>query len=281
MKVFLTCKDHTVTNEEFQLLLDDSLEMLITSPQPSVENLASYYESEDYISHTNSKKTLFDKMYQLVKKHAIRKKVALINAYVDDNSKTNSILDIGCGTGDFLIACKKRGWSITGIEPSKKANSFAQGKLETAILNDISEIKNQKFDCISMWHVLEHVPNLENYIKSLKRLLNPNGTLIVAVPNFKSYDANHYGKFWAAYDVPRHLWHFSKKSIRLLFEKEKMNIVKMVPMKFDAFYVSLLSEKYTIGKSNPFRAFMIGLRSNFSALRSKEYSSIIYVLKNN
>ncbi len=131
-----------------------------------------------------------------------------------------------------------------------------------------------------MWHVLEHVPDLDFQIKELKRLLKPTGTLIVAVPNFKSYDANYYQEFWAAYDVPIHFWHFSKKAIELLFQKENMKLSKVLPMKFDSFYVSLLSEKYKTGKMNYFSAFFVGLRSNWKARRTNEYSSLIYVLKN-
>jgi 2-polyprenyl-3-methyl-5-hydroxy-6-metoxy-1,4-benzoquinol methylase len=132
-----------------------------------------------------------------------------------------------------------------------------------------------------MWHVLEHVPNLENQIKELKRLAKPNGTIIIAVPNFKSYDAKYYGKFWAAYDVPIHFWHFSKTAIKLLFEKEEIKLEKVLPMKFDSFYVSLLSEKYKNGKMNFIKAFWIGFISNWKAKRSLEFSSHIYVLKNN
>ena len=131
-----------------------------------------------------------------------------------------------------------------------------------------------------MWHVLEHVPDVEHQIKELKRLLKPNGTIIVAVPNYKSFDAQHYGKFWAAYDVPRHLWHFSKTSIEKLVSREKMKVVKILPMVFDSFYVSLLSEKYKTGKMNFIKAFWIGLRSNVKANSTKEYSSHIYMIKN-
>lgn len=131
-----------------------------------------------------------------------------------------------------------------------------------------------------MWHVLEHVPDLQNQIKELKRLLKPNGAIIIAVPNFKSYDAKYYGEFWAAYDTPRHLWHFSKTAIKKLFQNENIELVKILPMKFDSFYVSLLSEKYKTGKMNFIKAFFIGLKSNWKAKEKFEYSSHIYVLKN-
>ncbi len=144
----------------------------------------------------------------------------------------------------------------------------------------ISQNNNKKFDIISLWHVLEHVPNLEEYILNLKKLIKPNGTIIIAVPNYKSFDANYYGKFWAAFDVPRHLWHFSKRSIRLLFAKENMEVVKILPMKFDAYYVSLLSEKNKNNKTNFIKAVWIGFQSNLKAKSNFEYSSLIYLLKN-
>ncbi|MFK5880189.1 MAG: class I SAM-dependent methyltransferase [Flavobacteriaceae bacterium] len=275
----LICKDFTVSKEEFELVLDSNLEILVTTPQPSIEKLGAYYESESYISHTDSKQSFFDRIYQLVKIYTISKKVKLVSKFLDNYSK-NSILDIGCGTGDFLLSCQKGGFSVTGIEPNQKAKTLTTSKVTSKIYSDISEITSQKFDCITMWHVLEHVPNLEEYISNLKQLLKPNGTLFVAVPNYKSFDANHYGRYWAAYDVPRHLWHFSQKSISLLFKEEGMKVVKTIPMKFDSFYVSLLSEKYKNGKSNPLNAFFIGLKSNLKATHTSEYSSLIYVLKN-
>jgi len=170
------------------------------------------------------------------------------------------------------------------VEPNAKAKISAENKLKGAfvseIYSEIIQLNNEKqFDVITLWHVLEHVPNLDEYISTLKKLLKPNGILIVAVPNFKSFDANYYKQFWAAFDVPRHLWHFSKKSIQLLFAKQEMNILKILPMWFDSFYVSLLSEKYKHGKSNFLKAFYIGFLSNLKASRTKEYSSLIYLLK--
>jgi 2-polyprenyl-3-methyl-5-hydroxy-6-metoxy-1,4-benzoquinol methylase len=274
--VYIKVKDHSVSGEKFELLLDEELQLLKTHPQPELENLGKYYESEDYISHTDAKRSLFEKIYHWVKIYSLNKKVSLINSL---HKSKGSLLDIGAGTGDFLVTAKANGWQITGIEPNENAKKLAVSK-GVSFENRIEHIENQQFDVITMWHVLEHVPNVEHQIKELKRLLKPNGTIIIAVPNFKSFDAGYYGEFWAAYDVPRHLWHFSKTSIEKLFGKENINLVKILPMIFDSFYVSLLSEKYKNGKMNFFKAFFIGLRSNWKANQSKEYSSHIYVLKN-
>ena len=275
-KHFLTVKDHSVSKEIFELYHDETLDMLITFPQPDLENLGKYYESEDYISHTDNKRSLFEKAYHFVKNIALKNKLNLING---EQSQKGRILDIGAGTGDFLLTAKNDGWETIGVEPSDRAKNIAIQK-GISFVNEISDLENNSFDVITMWHVLEHVPNLELQIQELKRLLKPTGTLIVAVPNFKSYDAQHYKTFWAAYDVPIHFWHFSKKAIQSLFDKVDMKLEKVLPMKFDSFYVSLLSEKYKTGKMNYISAFFIGLKSNLKAGSTKEYSSHIYVLKN-
>jgi 2-polyprenyl-3-methyl-5-hydroxy-6-metoxy-1,4-benzoquinol methylase len=275
-KHFLTVKDYSVSKETFDLYYDETLDMLITHPQPSLENLGKYYESEDYISHTDNKRSLFEKLYHFIKNIALKNKLNLINSLQPQKGK---ILDIGAGTGDFLSVAKNDGWQTIGVEPSDRAKAIAKNK-GVSFVEETSELENHSFDVISMWHVLEHVPDLDKQIKELKRLLKPSGTLIVAVPNFKSFDAKHYGKFWAAFDVPIHFWHFSKTAIQLLFEKEAMKLEKILPMKFDSFYVSLLSEKYKSGKMNFIKAFFTGLQSNLKAKKNFEYSSHIYILKN-
>lgn len=283
---YLTCKDHTVSQENFDLLYDKDLDMLITSPQPQPDQLGSYYESEAYISHTDSKNSFTDKLYQWVKNYTLKQKVKLINSF---KTKDKELLDMGCGTGDFLKVCQQSGWKVNGAEPNKKARQLAFKKLQRIsgsqnafnLEKDIQFYlkKGFSFDVISMWHVLEHVPNPEAYISDLKKLLKPEGVLIIAVPNYKSYDAKYYKEFWAAYDVPRHLWHFSQQSVGLLFSKQKMKVVKTLPMKFDSFYVSMLSEKYKNQKGNLLSAFKTGLISNLKAEKDFEYSSLIYLIK--
>jgi 2-polyprenyl-3-methyl-5-hydroxy-6-metoxy-1,4-benzoquinol methylase len=275
-KHFLTVEDYSVSKETFDLYYDETLDMLITHPQPSLENLGKYYESEDYISHTDNKRSLFENLYHFIKSIALKNKLNLINSH---QPTKGSLLDIGAGTGDFLTVAKKDDWKITGIEPSDRAKSIAKNK-GVAFVESTNELEKESFDVITMWHVLEHVPDLDTQIKELKRLLKPTGTLLIAVPNFKSFDAKYYGKFWAAYDVPIHFWHFSKTAIQLLFDKEEMKLEKVLPMKFDSFYVSLLSEKYKSGKMNYPKAFFIGLQSNWRAKKDLEYSSHIYILKN-
>jgi 2-polyprenyl-3-methyl-5-hydroxy-6-metoxy-1,4-benzoquinol methylase len=273
-KIHLSTKDYLVSGNTFGLIYDPQLEMLKTTPKPSVDELPKYYESEEYISHTDNKSGLFAYLYQLVKKWSLQKKTKLI---FQENNGTGTLLDIGAGTGDFVKAAKESGWKVEGIEPNEKASSLATEK-GISLKPKISDFEGQRFDVVTMWHVLEHVPNLEETIQQLNNLIKPGGILIIAVPNFKSYDAKYYGKFWAAFDVPRHLWHFSKKSMESLFA-ENFKLQKTKPMIFDSFYVSLLSEKYKTGNKFSLKAFYIGLLSNMKAMHTKEYSSHIYCFK--
>lgn len=275
-QLYIRTKDYSVSQESFDLIYISEKDVLQTIPQPLPDNIASYYESEDYISHTDSKRNWFEKLYQGVKSFSIKRKLKLIEK---NTSKKGLLLDYGCGTGDFLAYAKKSGWSTLGYEPNSKAKVIAKEK-GIKILDNLKELDDNSFDVISLWHVLEHVYQPEATIAEFKRLLKPDGVLIIAVPNYKSYDANHYKEFWAAFDVPRHLWHFSKSSIQQLAFSQNMYVKKIVPMWFDSFYVSLLSEKYKTGKFNFFIAFWIGLKSNLLGIRSKEFSSHIYILKN-
>ncbi|MFQ3181853.1 MAG: 2-polyprenyl-3-methyl-5-hydroxy-6-metoxy-1,4-benzoquinol methylase [Polaribacter sp.] len=273
LQPFLSCKDHTVSGEVYKVMINKEYDMLVTSPVP--KNLASYYKSVNYISHTDSKKSLLDKVYQRVKNTTLKRKLKLIDSF---KTSSKNILDVGAGTGDFLKVCRNNSWNVFGVEPNLDARNIAAKKGIT-LQESLSEVKNIQFDVITLWHVLEHVEDLSAYISTLNKLLSKDGKLLIAVPNFKSEDANYYKEFWAAFDVPRHLWHFSQTSIFKLFSSENMIVEKAIPMKFDAYYVSLLSEKYKSGKMNPIKSFYRGFVSNLKANRSKEYSSLIYVLK--
>lgn len=271
----LDLKDYFLTQENFSIYKDEKTGVHFTFPQP-LENLSKYYESENYISHTDGKKSLFEKIYQIAKGYNLDQKLQLIKK----TTHGKSILDYGCGAGDFLLHMKNNGYEVMGMEPNEKANAISKNKIgkDNVVNCELQEI-NRKFDVITMWHVLEHIPNLQETIQELKKHLNEYGTLIIAVPNHLSYDANYYRNYWAAYDVPRHLWHFNPKSIKALFNNFGMKIEKVSPMKLDSFYVSLLSEKYK-GNSFPYlKAFYVGLKSNLKAQKTGQYSSLIYTIK--
>lgn len=269
-------KDFLVTGEEFSLVLDSEIpEMLRTMPRPFPHELHKYYESSAYISHTDAERNFTEKIYQKVKKYNLAYKKKLLSRF-----SPTSVLDYGCGTGSFVAYLHTSGISAYGYEPHDNAINIAKQKLRNSLLTR-EEAFSKKYDIITLWHVLEHIPNYDLILSELKKCLTPGGRIIIAVPNYHSYDAKFYKNYWAAYDVPRHLWHFTSKSIQSIAKKFGTIIEYTMPMYFDAFYVSLLSEKYKgTNKVLAFlRAMLIGGVSNTKAIFSGQYSSIIYVLK--
>jgi len=276
----LECLDYSTSKEEFTIVSCETCDFTFTNPRPKDNSLAEYYKSDMYISHTNNTKGLFNLMYHTVRKYAIRTKLSLLKRI----SKNKNHLDIGCGTGDFLNACKNAGYNTKGIEPSKLAREQAirNFNLSVSESTDLNQYKRNQFDSISMWHVLEHVPSLNKTIEEFNRILSDKGKVIVAVPNHKSWDAEYYNKFWAGWDVPIHLWHFSKLSIEKLFFKYNFKLIEIKPMLFDSFYVSILSEEFKTGKKKFIRGFVIGLASNIIGyFKKRGHSSIIYVFEKN
>jgi len=277
-KPFLVCVDHTVSRETFNIVECESCGFKFTNPRPNESDLGKYYKSEEYVSHSNTNKGFINSVYQTVRKYTLLKKLQLVSKHF----KTGKILDIGCGTGEFLNTCKNAKWETLGIEPDDDARNMAIKNygLDIRKESDLSGLADSSFDVISMWHVLEHVPKLNERVEELKRLIKPTGIIIIAVPNCESLDAKSYKELWAAYDVPRHLYHFIPKDIETLFQKHGMKVFQTLPMVFDSFYVSMLSEKIKTGRTNVIRSTWNGFRSNLSALRSgKKYSSQIYLIR--
>ncbi len=280
LSLFLSCKDYTVSRETFSIEKCKSCGFNFTNPRPTSSEIGKYYESEDYISHSNTNKGIINRIYQGVRKYTIQKKVALINSFVKETDK--NILDIGCGTGEFLNACKNDGWNAQGIEPSLNARKLAIDNYGLVVSEEafLKNLKPACFDIITMWHVLEHVHELNTRVDELKRLLKNNGAIIIAVPNRSSYDATFYKEYWAGYDVPRHLYHFVPETMKMLLKNHGLEMANLLPMKFDSYYVSMLSEKYKTGKSDLINAFLKGWLSNVKAGgNAGKYSSIIYVIK--
>jgi len=276
---YLTCKDYTVSGEEFRIVNCTNCGFKFTNPRPEEEKLGAYYKSEEYVSHSNTNKGIINKLYKIVRSYTLGSKLKII----DKRSIKGSLLDYGCGTGMFLAHAKSSTWNVTGIEPDLSARSFAIKENNLNVFADERDLEkefpNTQFNCITLWHVLEHIPHLGKTLTWLSAKLEQNGTLVIAVPNYTSYDAVVYGKHWAAFDVPRHLYHFNIKSINELLVQYGFILQETLPMKFDSFYVSMLSEKYKHGKPNLIRAFLTGLQSNFKATSASGYSSVIYVFK--
>jgi SAM-dependent methyltransferase len=275
----LRCIDHTVSHETFAITTCSVCGFLATNPRPADEDLSRYYQSTAYISHTDKADSVIDKIYKLARTFTLRWKENLITKYAD----AGLLLDYGCGTGDFLSYCTQKQWKTVGVEPATKARSIALSKLGSNIHPSLQEAPHAKYDAITLWHVLEHVSDLATLITQLRNMLKEDGTLFIAVPNYKSYDGEHYQSKWAGYDVPRHLWHFTPDSMKKLLSKNNLRVMAIHPMKLDAYYVSLLSEKYiNNGKATVYsfmRAFFLGLTSNIRARKTGNYSSLIYVIK--
>jgi 2-polyprenyl-3-methyl-5-hydroxy-6-metoxy-1,4-benzoquinol methylase len=275
---FLQSSDFFLTKEEFRIVSCNSCGMKFVNPRPEADEIGKYYESPDYASHDTAKRNALNFLYKKVRNISIKKKVHL----VEEHAKGKKILDIGCGTGEFIFVCKQHGFDVTGIEPTEKPRSFAQNEYKLNVYKEdyLNRITHPEFDVITLWHVLEHVHLLHERMNKIVEIMNADGTVIIAVPNCDSWDAHYYGKFWAAYDLPRHLYHFSQETMKILARNYSLKIEKIIPMKLDAYYISLLSEKYAKGKQNYFQAIINGARSNNFARRNKiNYSSLIYVLK--
>ena len=268
-------KDWMITQESFTIQKCLGCGFHFTNPIPSEETIGSYYKSEEYVSHSSTNKGLVNKLYNLVRTITLDRKVSLIRSY----AKGNAVLDIGSGTGHFLNACNLAGLDVQGLEPDSDARSFAKESfgLELQPLETLQTIESNSKDIITMWHVLEHVYHLKRDVAEITRVLKDKGTLFVAVPNMNSFDAKVYKEHWAAYDVPRHLYHFQENTIKKLFSQFDMECVNIYPMKFDSYYVSMLSEKYKGG--NILKAFFNGWLSNMKS-DTNGFSSQIYVFKN-
>jgi 2-polyprenyl-3-methyl-5-hydroxy-6-metoxy-1,4-benzoquinol methylase len=276
---FLVCKDYTVSGENFEIVYCTNCQTGITQNIPDQASIGVYYHSDNYISHSNTKKGFINQLYHSARNFMLKKKYQLIRKAT--GLEVGKLLDIGCGTGYFLQTMKAHRWEVTGIEADEGARQFAQNQFDLNVLmpEQILTLSEKQYDVITLWHVLEHIHDLHGIWQNFKRLLKPNGRLIIAVPNHQSYDAKHYQAYWAAYDVPRHLWHFSPTSLELLAERYDFRISDKKIMPFDPFYIALLSEKY---KNSPLGMFFGGLHGGIALIKSwldpNVSSSIIYVL---
>ena len=274
----LTAQDYTVSGEEFEIWECKNCTQRFTQNIPDEQNIGKYYQSENYISHSDTSKGLINNLYHRVRNRTLIQKRNLIEK--ETGKKAGNILDVGAGTGAFLNTMKNANWNCTGIEPDKTAREKALQlyNLNLKKAENIYLLSSQSFDAITLWHVLEHVHELHKYIQQLKNLLSPHGKLFIAVPNYTSGDEKIYKQYWAAYDVPRHLYHFSPKSMKVLLNAHGLKIEKMKPMWYDSVYVSMLSEKYKTGNSRPIRALINGTVSNIETVfDNTKCSSLIYI----
>jgi 2-polyprenyl-3-methyl-5-hydroxy-6-metoxy-1,4-benzoquinol methylase len=274
----LRAKDYTVSGDFFEIWECAACKGRFTQDVPGKEEIGPYYKAESYISHSDTRKGLVNKLYHLVRSRTVSGKRKLIEQFT--GKKQGTILDVGCGTGFFLHEMEKAGWQTEGVEPDEGARAAARQlyNLDIKPADTFFNLEENKFDAITLWHVLEHVHELHEYLEKLKRLLKPDGKLFIAVPNYTSYDACWYNEYWAAYDVPRHLYHFAPQSMELLLKNHQFNLTGTKPMWYDSYYVSLLSEKYKKGKTNFLRAAWKAFSSNYKAGTDyRNCSSVIYI----
>jgi 2-polyprenyl-3-methyl-5-hydroxy-6-metoxy-1,4-benzoquinol methylase len=276
----LECKDHTVSKEEFEIWECSNCTFRFTQNVPDEASIGAYYQSAEYVSHSDTKQGIINRLYHIVRNYTLQSKRNLVQKVV--GLKNGNLLDVGAGTGAFAHTMLQAGWKITGLEPdtTARANALLNYDLKLSELTNLHQLESNSFDAITMWHVLEHVHDLHGYLETYLRILKPDGRLIIAVPNYTSYDAAVYKEYWAAYDVPRHLYHFSPASMQTLLEQKGFLLETVKPMWFDSFYVSMLSEKYRNGKENFVRAVWVGIISNLKAVFNiRRCSSVIYVIR--
>lgn len=276
-QIHLWIKDEFLTHEEFQIHECQKCALLFTEPRPSKDKIGEYYKSEEYYSHQENKHGFIPKVYESVKSINLKHKYKIATKGL----KAGKVLDIGCGVGDFLHTMEKHGWECTGVEPSEEAKIIARKRIKANLYapEEINQMPNASFDIITMWHVLEHVDDLKWQVEQLTRLIKPNGRIVIAVPNYKSYDAEYYKELWAAYDVPRHLNHFNKKTLSNIFKTNGLNLLKTDKLIWDAYYISFMSEQYRHHKLPLLKGAFRGLISNCKARRSGEWSSLVYVFE--
>ncbi len=276
---FLECEDHFLTHEKFNLAKCPACGFLFTKDPPSETAIQSYYESADYISHDDKATGLVNAIYRVVRSVMLGRKRNLVKKLTQLNN--GSVLDIGSGTGYFLSEMKRSGWKVKGIEINPKARHFSVESLGLDVISPdaIDSLPESEFDCITLWHVLEHFHDPDGYVREVRRMLKPSGICIIALPNSHSPDAKHYGNFWAAYDVPRHLWHFSPSTFRKFSEKNGFDLLGIKRMPADVFYISSVSEKYKGTRLSFFTGLLKGVWFSIRTLFNREgSSSLIYIL---
>jgi len=279
LETVFSTKDYLVSGDSFDIEECSVCQLRLTNPFPEKTEIDRYYESEEYISHSEESKGMFDSIYNMVRSYMLGRKTSIVKRSA--GSSEGSVLDIGCGAGHFLNTMKTNGWDIKGVDASSKARELVKNKfgIDTISPDDWMDSEG-KYDVITCWHSLEHVHEPWEYLQKIKHQLKENGILLVALPNYDSTDGSKYGANWAAYDTPRHLYHFTPASIQTIMNQNGFSVQRSCRMNFDPFYVSLLSASHK--GSSAISGILNGFISWFiSAFKKEKCSSLIYIMKVN
>ena len=268
-----TTKDYLGSNEKFEIVWSKYKGIAKTYPKPLKNNLKEYYNSENYISHNPKAIGLISLIYLAIRSLMNRNKLKMIKPFLSKNDK---VLDFGSGSGSFLYKLNFK-YESFGVEP----NDFARSTSLAKGLRVVSAMKEYKvkFNMIFLWHSLEHVYDINKTINEFSQKINSKGILVIALPNIRSFDAKKYKSFWAGYDVPRHLWHFTEEGIIDFLERKKFKFIKKRPLFWDAIYISYLSEKYRKSKFSLIKGVFWGIISNLTAIKTGEFSSKVYFFR--
>jgi 2-polyprenyl-3-methyl-5-hydroxy-6-metoxy-1,4-benzoquinol methylase len=273
----IICQDHLVSKESFAITRCDQCSFLFTNPRPNKKHIAKYYQSSDYQPHKSRTNTPLEWVYAYLRNKGFRRKRNII---ANNGHNTGTLIDIGTGTGEFLNYMHKKGWTTYGVESDPATLDYARSQSHSELTDNLFNIKPKKqFDVITLWHVLEHLHDLEDTLSWIKKAKAKKGRIYLALPNHLSLDADHYQELWAAYDVPRHLYHFNPETLKIILKRFKLKIIEQHPLYYDAYYVSMLSERYRTGNDQLFKAYSLGRKSNQHAAKTGQYSSLIYTIK--
>lgn len=283
-KFYESVQNRLNIEESFKIAECENCGFKFLNPRPNINSIEKYYDVEKYHPHKISEESLVDKIYLKVRNINISTKKKLLNKL---SPQDKTLLDIGCGTGEFLEAMRNDSWTVTGIETAKEARDMAN-RDGIKVYDNLNNI-GQQFNIITMWHVLEHIHDVPKLMDNLNRLLTENGYLIIAVPNIDSTDAKFYKENWIALDTPRHLYHFTPKDISALFNKHNFEVKQITNrLFFDVWYNALLSAQHLSKVENRstsigdlLKAGIIGKLSFLNGLfnPSQKASSPIYIIQ--
>lgn len=275
----LTCRDTLTRLGDFTIASCADCGFRFTNPYPSPDDIHAFYASDDYTPVTNSTRGLLNKGYHLARRVMLRAKRRLVRRLA--RRATGTLLDIGCGTGEFPATMKQGGWDVQGVEPFAPARDSAATRFGIPVtdLPGQALLPGHAYDVITLWHVLEHAHDIHHSMAEIARLLKPGGLALIGIPNCASWDAQFYGPDWAAYDTPRHLHHFTPATLGRLAGQHGFRVTSLHPLLFDPLYIPLLSEKTSPAPCYPRGLYAAAVSLAVSLLNPARCTAVAYALR--